>query len=73
MDRGARQATVHGVAKSQTRLSDFSHTQEYVYNLVYVLAGKKYKGIYILLKKQATSSKKGIKTRYELKRMSNKV
>ena len=23
MDRGARQATVHGVAKSQTQLSDF--------------------------------------------------
>ena len=26
MDRGAWQATVHGVAKSQTRLSDFTHT-----------------------------------------------
>ena len=25
-DRGAWQATVHGVAKSQTRLSDFTHT-----------------------------------------------
>ena len=25
MDRGAWQATVHGVAKSQTRLSDFTH------------------------------------------------
>ena len=24
MDRGARQATVHGVAKSRTRLSDFT-------------------------------------------------
>lgn len=37
-------------------------------NLVSDLAGKKYKGIYILLKKQATWSKKGIKTRYELKK-----
>ena len=26
MDRGAWQATVHGVAKSQTRLSDFTHS-----------------------------------------------
>ena len=26
MDRGAWQATVHGVAKSQTRLSDFQFT-----------------------------------------------
>ena len=26
MDRGASQATVHGVAKSQTRLSDFTFT-----------------------------------------------
>ena len=26
MDRGACQATVHGVAKSQTRLSDFTFT-----------------------------------------------
>ena len=24
MDRGARQATVHGITKSQTRLSDFT-------------------------------------------------
>ena len=28
MDGGAWQATVHGVAKSQTRLSDFTHKQE---------------------------------------------
>ena len=26
IDRGAWQATVHGVAKSQTRLSDFTHS-----------------------------------------------
>ena len=26
MDRGAWRATVHGVAKSQTRLSDLTHT-----------------------------------------------
>ena len=26
MDRGAWQATVHGVAKSRTRLSDYTHT-----------------------------------------------
>ena len=25
MDRGAWQATVHGVAKSQTQLNDFTH------------------------------------------------
>ena len=29
MDRGAWQATVHGVAKSRTRLSDHTHTQFY--------------------------------------------
>ena len=27
MDRGAWRATVHGVTKSQTRLSDLAHTQ----------------------------------------------
>ena len=27
MDRGAQQATVHGVVKSQTRLSDSTHTR----------------------------------------------
>ena len=27
IDRGACQATVHGVAKSRTQLSDFTHTQ----------------------------------------------
>ena len=30
MDRGAWQATVHGVAKSQTRLSDFTHNGVYL-------------------------------------------
>ena len=30
MDRGAWQATVHGVTKSQTRLSDFTHTYIYL-------------------------------------------
>ena len=30
MDRGAWQATVHGVAKSQTRLSDFTFTFHYL-------------------------------------------
>ena len=28
MDRGARQATAHGVAKSQTQLSDFHFLRE---------------------------------------------
>ena len=28
IDRGPRQATVHGVTKSQTRLSDYAHTQK---------------------------------------------
>ena len=28
MDRGAWQATVHGVAKSQTQLSDLAHIYE---------------------------------------------
>ena len=28
MDRGAFRATVHGVAKSQTRLSDFTTTKK---------------------------------------------
>ena len=31
MDRGAWQATVHGVAMSQTRLSNFHFTCEYMY------------------------------------------
>ena len=28
MDRGAWQVTIHGVTKSQTRLSDYAHTQK---------------------------------------------
>ena len=36
MDRGALQATVHGVAKSQTRLSDFTFT--------FKVNGRTYKG-----------------------------
>ena len=31
MDRGAWQATVHGVAKSWTRLRDFTHTQTHTH------------------------------------------
>ena len=34
MDRGAWWATVHGVAKSQTRLSDFTHTHTHTHRLV---------------------------------------
>ena len=30
MDRGAWQATVHGVAKSRTRLSDFTYSPPYI-------------------------------------------
>ena len=30
MDRRAWQATVHGVTKSQTRLSDYAHTHVYI-------------------------------------------
>ena len=33
MDRGAWWATVHGIAKSQTRLSDFSFT--FTFTLIY--------------------------------------
>ena len=33
MDRGAWWATVHGVAKSQTRLSDFTHFYKPFQNL----------------------------------------
>ena len=33
MDRGAWQATVHGVAKSWTRLSDFTFTFTWLFNL----------------------------------------
>ena len=33
MDKGAWQATVHGVAKNQTQLSD-EHTHTYLYSLV---------------------------------------
>ena len=32
MERGAWQATVHGVTKSRTRLSDFTHSHMYVIN-----------------------------------------
>ena len=32
MDRGAWQATVHGVAKSRTQLSNSAHGKEYTYN-----------------------------------------
>ena len=32
MDRGAWWATVHGVAKSQTRLNDFHFTSLYITN-----------------------------------------
>ena len=34
MDRGAWWATVHGVAKSQTRLSDFTHTHTHTHTQV---------------------------------------
>ena len=33
MDRGAWQATVRGVAKSQTRLSDIEHTHTYTHTV----------------------------------------
>ena len=35
MDRGAWQATVHGVAKSQTQLSDFIHSLTHSLCLTY--------------------------------------
>ena len=34
MDGGAWWATVHGIAKSWTRLSDFTFTFKYTYNIV---------------------------------------
>ena len=37
MDRGAWQATVHGVAKSRTRLSDFTFTLIYYFTVYYML------------------------------------
>ena len=37
MDRGAWQATVHRVAKSQTRLSDFTSSLLYVLYVQYIL------------------------------------
>jgi len=36
MDRGASQATVHGVAKRQTLLSPHTHTQYYYYTSIAV-------------------------------------
>ena len=36
MDRGAWRATVHGVAKNRTRLSDFTHTHVYMYVCMYI-------------------------------------
>ena len=38
MDRGAWWATVHGVAKSQTRLSDFTHTHTHTHTHRLVIA-----------------------------------
>ena len=38
MDRGAWYATVHGVAKSQTRLSDFTHSFTHLLNFCGALA-----------------------------------
>ena len=37
MDRGTWYATVHGVAKSRTRLSDFIYLLTYLFRLVYVV------------------------------------
>ena len=37
MDRGTWYATVHGVAKSWTRLSDFIYLLTYLFRLVYVV------------------------------------
>ena len=38
MDRGAWWATVHGVAKSQTQLSDFTHSfsNKQIYIFIYI-------------------------------------
>ena len=41
MDRGAWQATVHGVAKSRTRLSDFTSLQMWIMLLWYNPFGSK--------------------------------
>ena len=43
MDRGARWATVHGVAKSRTLLSDFTFTYVYMYIRYKILERKKQK------------------------------
>ena len=37
MDRGARWATVHGVAKSRTRLSDYTYDMKKYSNLIFSL------------------------------------
>ena len=36
MDRGAWQAIIHGVAKSQTRLSDFQYTHTHTHTHIYI-------------------------------------
>ena len=38
MDRGAWQAAVHGVAKNQTQLSDFTSLHDYLYS-IYIVVG----------------------------------
>ena len=38
MDRGAWQAAVHGVAKNQTQLSDFTSLHDYLYS-IYIVIG----------------------------------
>ena len=43
MDRGARWATVHGVAKSRTLVSDFTFTYVYMYIRYKILERKKQK------------------------------
>ena len=44
MDRGAWRATVHGAAKSQTRLSDFTHTHTHTHTYICTNCNVDHKG-----------------------------
>ena len=48
MDRGARWATVHGVAKSQTRLSDYTYDMKKYSNLIFFPVAVQFSQHYLL-------------------------
>ena len=62
-DRGAWQATVHGVAKSQTRLSDFTHSLRYADDTT-LMAENEEELKSLLMKVKEESEKSWLKTQH---------